>query len=201
VAHVTTIGVLSLQGGVREHINALNRCGVHAVPVKSVEQLESVQGLVLPGGESTTIIKLATQYDMVTPMKNLVASGFPVLGSCAGMILLADHIQGGTMDQETFGGIDVVVQRNAFGRQSESFEAPVLLQSDPQEFPGVFIRAPLVVSHGANVEVISTIGAGTHAGRIVGIAQENLMATAFHPELTNDLRVHQKFVDLVKRSQ
>ena len=197
----TTIGVLSLQGGVREHISALNQCGAHAVPVKSVEQLESIQGLVFPGGESTTIIKLATQYGLVTPIKDLISSGLPVFGSCAGMILLAEHIQDGTLDQETFGGIDVVVQRNAFGRQSESFEAPVLFQSDSQDFPGVFIRAPLVVSHGSNVEVISTIESGTHAGRIVGIAQENLMATAFHPELTTDMRVHQRFVDLVKCSQ
>lgn len=200
MAKVTTIGVLSLQGGVREHINALNKCGTHAVQVKTFEQLGAIQGLVIPGGESTTIIKLATQYQLVDPIKELIRSGFPIYGSCAGMILLADRIEGGTQDQETFGGIDVVVQRNAFGRQTESFETDVRWEEDTKEFPGVFIRAPLVVSHGSAVKVISSIEVGTYAGRIVGIAQENLMATAFHPELTLDLRVHQRFVDLVERS-
>ena len=196
----TTIGVLALQGGVREHVNALTRCGVSAVLVKTLKQLESVQGLVIPGGESTTIIKLATQYELVAPIKEKIRSGFPVFGSCAGMILLADQIEGGTHDQETFGGMDVVIQRNAFGRQADSFESPVRWDHEHESFPGVFIRSPLVVSHGSGVNVISTIEAGLYAGRIVGIAQDNLMATAFHPELTADLRVHQRFVGLVDRS-
>jgi len=200
VVSKTTIGVLALQGGVREHVNALTRCGVSAVLVKTLEQLESVQGLVIPGGESTTIIKLATQYQLVAPIKEKIRSGFPVFGSCAGMILLADQIEGGTHDQETFGGMDVVIQRNAFGRQADSFESPVRLDHEHELFPGVFIRSPLVVSHGSGVNVISTIEAGIYAGRIVGIAQDNLMATAFHPELTADLRVHQRFVGLVDRS-
>lgn len=201
MVNTTTIGVLALQGGVREHVIALSRCGVAAVPVKTLEQLEFVQGLVLPGGESTTIMKLANQYELVEPIKERIRSGFPVFGSCAGMILLADNIEDGTEGQETFGGISAVVQRNAFGRQTESFESPVRMASDTDLFPGVFIRAPLVTSLGNEVKVISTIEGGAYAGRIVGIEQENLMATAFHPELTSDLRVHQRFVDLVNRSQ
>lgn len=196
----TTIGVLALQGGVREHVDALTRCGVSAVLVKTLEQLESVQGLVIPGGESTAIIKLATQYELVSPIRDKIRSGFPVFGSCAGMILLADQIEGGTHDQETFGGMDVVIQRNAFGRQADSFESPVRLDHEDETFPGVFIRSPLVVSLGSGVNVISTIETGLYAGRIVGIAQDNLMATAFHPELTADLRLHQRFVGLVDRS-
>ncbi len=201
MVNTTTIGVLALQGDVREHVIALSRCGVAAVPVKTLKQLESVQGLVLPGGESTTIMKLASQYELVEPVKERIRSGFPVFGSCAGMILLADHIEGGTDTQETFGGISAVVQRNAFGRQAESFESLVRLADDTDLFTGVFIRAPLVTSLGNQVKVISTIEGGAYAGRIVGIEQENLMATAFHPELTSDLRVHHRFVDLVNRSQ
>ncbi len=197
----TTIGVLALQGGVREHLVALDLCGVSAVPVKTVEQLGLIQGLILPGGESTTIIKLASQYELVEPIKERIRSGFPVFGSCAGMILLADHIEAGTVDQETFGGLDAVVQRNAFGRQTESFETPLRLDNDMAPFPGVFIRAPLVTSVGSGVNVISTIEVGAYAGRVVGIEQENLMATAFHPELTPDLRVHHRFVKMVNQSQ
>lgn len=195
-----TVGVLALQGGVREHIQSLEQCGVHAVPVKSTEQLSLIDGLVIPGGESTTMIKLATRYNLVEPIRAMVRAGVPLMGSCAGMILLADHIEGGIQGQETFGGIDMVVQRNAFGRQTESFEAPVALAGDPEPFPGVFIRAPLVISQGPAVQVISTIEQGPHAGRIVGIQQGNLMATAFHPELTPDRRVHQMFVDLVQQN-
>lgn len=192
------IGVLALQGGVREHLQALEQCGTRATAIKTIEQFNSVDALVIPGGESTTIIKLATRYEFIEPIREKISRGFPVYGSCAGMILLADEILDGTADQETFGGLDVVVQRNAFGRQTESFEAPVKLPGDPDAFPGVFIRAPMVISHGSGVEVISSIEAGPHAGRIVGIAQDNLMATAYHPELTSDTRVHKMFVDRVK---
>ena len=195
-----TIGVLALQGGVREHVRSLEMCGASAIPVKTVEQLDHVQGLVIPGGESTTIIKLAAKYDLIHVIQGMVAAGFPMFGSCAGMILLADHIVGGIEGQGTFGGIDVVVERNAFGRQAESFESPVSIAGDNEPFPGVFIRAPLVISCGSDVNVISTIEEGHYAGRIVGIAQGNLMATAFHPELTNDTRVHQIFVKRVNES-
>lgn len=194
------IGVLALQGGVREHLASLERCGARASGVKTVEQLESVDALVIPGGESTTIIKLATRYELVEPIRSRIEQGMPAFGSCAGMILLATEILDGIEDQETFGGLDVVVQRNAFGRQTESFEAPVSMPGDDAIFPGVFIRAPMVISLGAGVDVISTIESGPHAGRIVGIAQGNLMATAYHPELTSDIRVHQMFVDRVRAS-
>lgn len=195
-----TVGVLALQGGVREHISALAQCGVSVISVKTPEQLESVQGLVFPGGESTTIIKLAALYELVGPMKEKVRAGLPIFGTCAGMILLADRIEDGASEQETVGGLDVVVQRNAFGRQAESFESPVDLEGANKPFPGVFIRAPQVVALGPNVRVISTISVGSSASRIVGVAQGNLMATAFHPELTPDLRLHQLFVGLVKSS-
>lgn len=194
------IGVLALQGGVREHLASLERCGARVSGVKTVEQLESVDALVIPGGESTTIIKLATRYELVEPIRRRIEQGMPAFGSCAGMILLATEILDGIEDQETFGGLDVVVQRNAFGRQTESFEAPVSMPGDDAIFPGVFIRAPMVISLGAGVDVISTIESGPHAGRIVGIAQGNLMATAYHPELTSDIRVHQMFVDRVRAS-
>lgn len=195
------IGVLGLQGGVREHVQALEACSAQVCVVKSVADLDSIDALVLPGGESTTIIKLATRYQLVEPIRTKVHQGLPVFGSCAGMILLANEILDGIEGQETFGGIDVVVRRNAFGRQSESFEAPVQLATDTEPFPGVFIRAPMVISLGSGVEVISTIDSGDHASRIVGIAQGNLMATAYHPELTSDIRVHKMFVDRVKASQ
>lgn len=194
------IGVLALQGGVREHLASLELCGARASAVKTIDQLESVDALVIPGGESTTIIKLATRYELVDSIRNRIEQGMPAFGSCAGMILLSSQILDGIVGQETFGGLDVVVQRNAFGRQTESFEAPVSLPADEESFPGVFIRAPMVTSLGAGVDVISTIESGPHAGRIVGIAQGNLMATAYHPELTSDIRVHQMFVDRVRAS-
>lgn len=198
------IAVLALQGGVREHVRALRAAGADAFPAKNLEQINAAQGLVIPGGESTTMIKLAQMYNLVEPIQELRTHGMPMYGSCAGMIMLADRIEGGIEGQETIGGIDVLVRRNAFGRQTESFEAPLLLQNlrvDSEPFPGVFIRAPFVVEVGENVEVVGAIESGEHAGRVVAVQSGNLMATSFHPELTPDIRVHEIFVDIVRKAQ
>ncbi len=191
------VGVLALQGGVREHQRSLELCGVTAITVKTSAELHSIDALVIPGGESTTIIKLAEMYDLVNPIRRLISEGLPTLGSCAGMILMADAIEGGITGQETFGGMNIIVKRNAFGRQCESFETEVSLAGEELGFPGVFIRAPHVESLGENVEVSAKIRSGPYEGRIVGVRQGHLMACAFHPELTKDPRVHKAFVNLV----
>lgn len=195
-----TVGVLALQGGVREHLRSFEKCGVAAVPVKTLGELNAVDALVIPGGESTTIIKLAEMYHLVDPIRNAIKSGMPTLGSCAGMILLADSIEGGTHGQETFRGLDITAKRNAYGRQVESFETEVELADDTIPFPGVFIRAPFVQRLGAGVEVCAKISSGPHEGRIAGVRQGSIMAIAFHPELTTDTRVHQEFVDLMRKN-
>lgn len=194
-----TVGVLALQGDVREHLHALRRCGVHAVPVRRATELDPVDGLVIPGGESTTMIKLAVAFDMLEPLRKRLGAGLPCYGTCAGMILLADRILDGVDGQETVGGIDMVVRRNAFGRQVDSFESEVDLRGvDGPPFHAVFIRAPWVESVGDGVEVLGTVGTGPAAGRIVAVRQGHLLATSFHPELTGDARVHGLFVDMVK---
>ncbi|MER7788698.1 pyridoxal 5'-phosphate synthase glutaminase subunit PdxT [Streptomyces sp. NPDC097640] len=189
-----SIGVLALQGDVREHLAALAAAGAEARPVRRAEELAEVSGLVIPGGESTTMSKLAVIFGMLEPLRERVRAGMPVYGTCAGMIMVADKILDGRDDQETFGGIDMTVRRNAFGRQNESFEAAVEVagvEGGPVE--GVFIRAPWVESVGAGVEVLATYG--DHA---VGVRQGNVLATSFHPELTGDHRVHALFVDIVR---
>lgn len=196
------IGVLALQGSVREHIRSLESTGAFAVSVKKPEHLQGIDGLVIPGGESTTIVKLAVMYDLLEPLRQLSASGFPLFGSCAGMILLADRIEDGIEGQQTIGGIDATIKRNAFGRQTESFEAGVRVESfgEVEPFRGVFIRAPWVVEHGAGVTPFCSISEGEHAGRIVGLQEGNLLATAFHPELTPDNRIHELFVEIVRKA-
>ena len=197
-----TIGVLALQGDVREHAAALQACGAHPVPVRRTGELAAVDGLVLPGGESTTIDKLLRRFELMEPLRARIAEGLPVYGSCAGMILLADRIAGGTHDQQTVGGLDVLVRRNAFGRQVDSFEerlhAPAL-GAGPDEPPmsAVFIRAPWVEEVGGAVEILATVSTGPEAGRIAAVRQGALMATAFHPEISADHRVHQAFVAMV----
>lgn len=189
-----SIGVLALQGDVREHLAALAAAGAEARPVRRAEELAEVSGLVIPGGESTTMSKLAVVFGMLDPLRERVRAGMPVYGTCAGMIMVADKILDGRDDQETFGGIDMTVRRNAFGRQNESFEAAVEVagvEGGPVE--GVFIRAPWVESVGAGVEVLATYG--DHA---VAVRQGNVLATSFHPELTGDHRVHALFVDIVR---
>ncbi|MFF8714376.1 pyridoxal 5'-phosphate synthase glutaminase subunit PdxT [Streptomyces sp. NPDC015184] len=188
------IGVLALQGDVREHLIALASADALARPVRRPEELAEVDGLVLPGGESTTMSKLATLFGLLDPLRERVRGGMPVYGTCAGMILLADKILDPRAGQETIGGIDMIVRRNAFGRQNESFEAAVEVagvEGGPVE--GVFIRAPWVESVGARAEVVAE-----HAGHIVAVRQGNALATSFHPELTGDHRVHALFVDMVR---
>ncbi|GIH63022.1 MULTISPECIES: pyridoxal 5'-phosphate synthase glutaminase subunit PdxT [Microbispora] len=188
------IGVLALQGDVREHIRALEESGATATPVRRQEELAAVDALVVPGGESTTMWKLATTFELLEPLRLRIKEGMPAYGSCAGMIMLADRIEGGIEGQETLGGIDMVVRRNAFGRQVDSFEADL-------DFAGrgtiraVFIRAPWVESVGPDVEVLGRTEAGD---RIVAVRQGPLLATSFHPELTGDARVHSYFVEMVR---
>lgn len=188
------IGVLALQGDVREHLIALASADALARPVRRPEELAEVDGLVIPGGESTTMSKLAVLFGMMEPLRERVRAGMPVYGTCAGMILLAEKILDPRSGQETVGGIDMIVRRNAFGRQNESFEAAVEVggvEGGPVD--GVFIRAPWVESVGAETEVIAE-----HGGHIVAVRQKSALATSFHPELTGDHRVHALFVDMVR---
>jgi 5'-phosphate synthase pdxT subunit len=195
-----TIGVLALQGDVREHRRALEAVGARSASVRTAEELAAVDGLVVPGGESTTMWRLARAFDLLEALRAAVRSGLPAYGSCAGMIFLADQLEGGVAGQETVGGLDVVVRRNAFGRQVDSFEAdldfPALGGGPPLH--AVFIRAPWVDKVGDGVDVLATVAAGPHAGRIVAVRQGPLLATSFHPELTGDTRVHRLFLDTVR---
>jgi 5'-phosphate synthase pdxT subunit len=194
------IGVLALQGDVREHVSALLASGAGAaVPVRRVRELSDLDGLVIPGGESTTIAKLARHFDLFEPLASRIRAGLPTYGSCAGMILLADRILDGAADQPTFGGIDMTVRRNAFGRQVESFEARIELDGFGGEpLTAVFIRAPWVEEIGPAAMALARIAYGAATGRIVAVRQRHLLATSFHPELTGDLRVHDYFVRMVR---
>ncbi len=193
------IGVLALQGDVREHLHALTGTGVEAITVRRASELDSVDGLVIPGGESTTIVKLAVAFDLLDPLRKRIADGMPAYGSCAGMILLADRVLDGVQGQQTLGGLDVTVRRNAFGRQVDSFEEAVPLTGVPGgPFHAVFIRAPWVESVGPEVEVLGVVERGPAAGRIVAVRQGGLLATSFHPELAGDARLHALFVEIVK---
>lgn len=195
---VPVVGVLALQGDVREHLRALEAAGATAVRVRRPEELASVDALVLPGGESTTMAKLARTFGLLDPLRAAITAGLPTYGSCAGMILLADRIVDAPQDQETIGGIEMTVRRNAFGRQVDSFEADVHLHEiDGPPVKAVFIRAPWVEDCGAGVSVLGRVEGGPAAGRIVAVRQGHLLATSFHPELTGDLRVHAYFVEMV----
>jgi len=222
------IGVLALQGDVREHVRALDESGATARPVRRLSEIEAVDGLVIPGGESTTLWKLATAFELLDPIRKLISGGLPAFGSCAGLIMLADRLRDGVAGQQTFGGIDMTARRNAFGRQVDSFERDVTLRLEPapqapsRALPGegdmgeglprwgvpgglrppventapfhaVFIRAPWVERAGAEVAVL-----GEDNGRIIAVRQGPLLATAFHPELTPDRRIHELFVKMVK---
>ncbi len=189
------IGVLALQGDFREHVQAVQACGHEALEVRRVSELEKCQALILPGGESTTIALLAKTYELIEPLKQRISQGMPTYGSCAGMILLADRILDGVAGQETFGGINMTVRRNAFGRQVDSFESE--LNFAGHQLRAVFIRAPWVEELGSEVEVIGSVK--TPAGEMhpVAVRQKHLMATSFHPELTHDLAVHRYFFDEV----
>ncbi len=198
MSHSPTVGVLALQGDVREHLRMLTDAGANAVPVRRPGELTGLDAMVLPGGESTTMHKLATIFELFEPLRDRLRDGMPALGTCAGMILLADRIEGGIDGQQTLGGLDVVVRRNAFGRQVDSFESDVDFAPFDRPFHALFIRAPWVEKVGADVDVLATVASGPAAGRIVAVRQGDVMATSFHPEITQDDRVHRYFVDLVR---
>lgn len=189
------VGVLALQGDFREHIQAIQACGHEALEVRRVSELEKCQALILPGGESTTIALLAKNYGLIEPLRERISQGMPTYGSCAGMILLTDRILDGVKGQETFGGIDMTVRRNAFGRQVDSFESE--LDFAGHQLRAVFIRAPWVEDIGSEVEVISSVQIPTGEMHPVAVRQKHLMATSFHPELTRELAVHHYFFDEV----
>ena len=197
---MTVVGVLALQGDVREHEQALARCGVETRKVRNCADLDGIDAIVIPGGESTTMSLLAVTNGMVEPLRARIAGGLPAYGSCAGMIMLAAKVVDGRPDQQTFGGLDVVVRRNAFGRQVDSFESDLAVDclGDPP-LHAVFIRAPWVESVGPDVDVLATIESGPAAGRIVAVREGSVLATSFHPELTGDPRVHRYFVEMVKQ--
>lgn len=187
------VGVLALQGDFREHISAAKDCGHDAIEVRRVEELASVDALILPGGESTTIAHLALTFNIFEPIVARIAAGMPVYGSCAGMILLSNRILDGTEGQRTFGGLDITVRRNAFGRQVDSFESD--LQFNGETMHAIFIRAPWVEQCGPGVEVLSQA-----SGHPVAVRQGNLLATSFHPELTSNLEIHRYFFDEICKS-
>jgi len=189
------IGVLALQGDFREHMVALAEIGISAVAVKTAEEIAAVDALVIPGGESTTISKLAKSFNLFDLISDRISNGMPTYGSCAGMILVAKSIQDPASGQDSFGGIDMVVKRNAFGRQVDSFEADLDFKGITEpKVRGVFIRAPWVESCGPNVEVLAKveIEGNSHP---VAVREGKVLATAFHPELTGDFRVHRFFVE------
>jgi 5'-phosphate synthase pdxT subunit len=187
------IGVLASQGAFIEHIAALNKLGAGAVEVRLPGELKGIDGLIIPGGESTTISRLMAGYKLVTEITGLVENGMPVFGTCAGMIMMAKNIMGNTT--HTLALMDITVKRNAFGRQVDSFETDLSIPAlGKKSFPAVFIRAPLIEKCGKSVEVLATL----KDGGIVAVKQEKMLATAFHPELTDDLRLHQYFLDIVK---
>jgi 5'-phosphate synthase pdxT subunit len=191
------VGVLALQGDVPEHLRALEAAGARPAAVRRPEELDRVDGLVIPGGESTTLWRLSVAFDVLEPLRKLIGEGLPAFGSCAGMIMLADRLADGVEGQQTYGGIDMTVRRNAFGRQVDSFERDIRIDDDePSEpFHAVFIRAPWVERAGPDVDVLAEDN-----GRIIAVRQGALLATAFHPELTPDRRIHKLFTQIVKGS-
>ena len=192
-----TIGVFALQGDVREHLRVLDSLGARAIGVRRLGELERCDGMVVPGGESTTMFKLARTFDLFEPIRQRIKEGMPVFGTCAGMIMLADRIEDGTPDQETLGGLDITVRRNAFGRQVDSFEGDIDFTGLDDPVHAWFIRAPWVESAGPDVEVLARVAAGEAVGRIVAVRQGPLLATSFHPEVGTDDRIHRLFCDLV----
>ncbi|RZU61495.1 pyridoxal phosphate synthase yaaE subunit [Zhihengliuella halotolerans] len=216
------VGVLALQGDVREHAVALHDGGADVVKVRRPSELDDLDGLVIPGGESTAIDKLARAFGMMDPLREKIAQGFPVYGSCAGMILLADRVadpacDGAGRPQQTFGGIDMTVRRNAFGRQVDSFETEVPMPilagvqghssaNEPESVRAVFIRAPWVESVGAGVQILASVNEPHHdesateaeVARIVAVRSGNLLATSFHPEVTGERRIHRLFIQMIR---
>ncbi|MGN6636052.1 MAG: pyridoxal 5'-phosphate synthase glutaminase subunit PdxT [Oryzihumus sp.] len=196
------IGVLAVQGDVREHVHVLSSLGAQASGVRRPRELDEVDAIVIPGGESTTMDKLVRAFELYDPLRKRIADGMPAYGSCAGMIILADRIADARPDQQTLGGLDMTVRRNAFGRQVDSFEEdlhmPEVVGADGEPVRAVFIRAPWVEQVGEGVQVLATVESGPAAGHIVAVRQGNLLATSFHPEVTGDHRVHEYFVQMVR---
>lgn len=188
------IGVLSIQGGVREHINHLQALGVDAVEIKKLEDLEGIDGLILPGGESTAIGKILRERNLLNPLREKIISGLPAWGTCAGMILLAKEID--SEDIAHLSVMDIKVRRNAYGRQIDSFETEAAIDGITQEpIPLVFIRAPYIVGVGNKVKTLYKLN-----GNIVAAVQDNILVTSFHPELTNDLKFHKYFLEMCNKS-
>lgn len=199
VSAVPTIGVLALQGDVREHRAALEAVGAVTSAIRRPAELEAIDGIVLPGGESTTIDKLLRAFDLYAPLQSALLGGMPAYGSCAGMILLADRLTDPASGQQTLGGLDITVRRNAFGRQVDSFEADLdVCGVAGGPVRAVFIRAPWVEEVSGDVEVLARVVGGRADGRIVAVRQGSMLATSFHPEVTGDVRVHALFVEMVR---
>jgi 5'-phosphate synthase pdxT subunit len=196
-----TVGVFALQGDVREHLQALTRLGAAALPVRRPAELDRCDGLVIPGGESTTMAKLARTFELFEPLQKRIQQGMPVFGTCAGMIMLAERVEDAAAGQETLGGLDVTVRRNAFGRQVDSFETDLGFAGLDAPVHAVFIRAPWVERTGPGVEVLARVGEGEATGRIVAVRQGPLLATSFHPEVGDDDRIHRHFLELVEKER
>jgi 5'-phosphate synthase pdxT subunit len=195
-ARKAAVGVLALQGDVAEHLRAITAAGASPVPVRRPAELASVDGLIIPGGESTTIWKLISIFGLTDPLRERIGGGMPVFGSCAGMIVLAARLVERASGQDTLGAIDMTVRRNAFGRQADSFESDIeIAGAAGPPFRAVFIRAPWVEKVGPGVQILAT---EPRTGRIVAVRQGPALATAFHPELTQDHRVHSIFTDMVR---
>ncbi|MED4207542.1 pyridoxal 5'-phosphate synthase glutaminase subunit PdxT [Neobacillus mesonae] len=188
------IGVLALQGAVREHMQSVEACGAEAIAVKHKEELKEIDGLILPGGESTTMRRLIDKYDFMDALKEFAAEGKPMFGTCAGLILLAKNLVG--YNEPHIGVMDVTVERNSFGRQVDSFEADLAIRDVASEFPAVFIRAPHIVEAGENVEILAK-----HNDRIVAAREGQFLGCSFHPELTEDHRFTGYFVEMVKEAK
>lgn len=203
MSRLPVVGVLALQGDVREHLRALTACAVDVQAVRRPADLAGLHGIVLPGGESTTIDKLSRIFELREPLIEALNAGLPAYGSCAGMILLAKNVLDGTKDQQTFGTLDITVRRNAFGRQVESFETDVDLDGiNGGPMHAVFIRAPWVESIENGVQVLgAVVPPGLDESKIIAVRHQNVLATSFHPEVTDDLRIHRYFVDLVRAAQ
>ncbi len=195
------VGVLALQGDVREHVLALQECGADPVIVRRSAEIAAIDALILPGGESTTIALLAQVFDVFELIRDRIRDGLPVYGSCAGMILLADRVLDAVDGQRTFGGLDITVRRNAFGRQVDSFESDLSVKGvTPAPLKAVFIRAPWVEQVGQGVEVLASIQGSDGREHPVAVRQGTILATSFHPELTGDHRIHRYFLEQVCRS-
>jgi len=188
------IGVLALQGDFREHRQTLAAIGVESIEVRNLADLSKSAGLIIPGGESTVMQKLAVAYDLFEPLHDAIKAGLPTFGTCAGLIMLADEILDGIAGQSGFGGLDVSVRRNAFGNQLDSFEVDLNFKDVDGAVHAAFIRAPIVERVGENVEVMSQLA----DGRVVGVRQGNLMGISFHPEVTSETRIHELFVSMVR---